>query len=164
MSKPTLARKLKFTTLDDILVEAKRIAAQPNTTSRGTWTLAQNIWHVGRLIKAGVEGYPAKVPVVLKWIGPLFKKRATTQGFKPGFKLPRQAAGHFVAPSETTMEQAMEMIGSAVQGASDKGFLPKNPILGPMTQQQWVNLHCRHAEMHFGLIELTNKDETGAAA
>ena len=154
MTKPTIARELKFSTLDDILAEAKRIAAQPEAASRGTWTAAQNVWHVGRFIKAGVEGYPAKVPFILKLLGPLFKKQFTTKGFSPGIKLPSQAADHMVAPVDTTTAQAMDMIESAVQGAKDKGFLPKNPMMGRMTQQQWIDLHCRHAEMHFGLIEL----------
>ena len=59
-----------------------------------------------------------------------------------------------VAPADTTIEQAMEMFESAMQGAKDKGFLPRNPMMGKMTQQEWIDLHCRHAEMHFGLIEL----------
>eukprot|EP00752_Nemacystus_decipiens_P014516 g12925.t1 len=154
MSKPTLARELKLTTLDDVLAEAKRIAAQPDAASRGTWTPAQNIWHVGRFIKAGVEGYPAKVPFLLKLIGPLFKKQFTTKGFTPGIKLPSQAVDHMVAPADTTIEQAMDMIEVSIQGAKDKGFLPRNPMMGKMTPQEWVDLHCRHAEMHFGLIEL----------
>lgn len=154
MTKPTRARELHLTTLDDILAEARRIAAQPDAASRGTWTPAQNIWHVGRFIKAGVEGFPAKVPLFLKIVGPLFKKRATTTGFNPGIKLPAQAAAHMVAPVDTTIEQAMDMFETSVQDAKDKGFLPKNPMLGKMTPQQWIDLHCRHAEMHFGLIEL----------
>lgn len=154
MAKPTLARKLHFESLDDILAEAKRIATQPDCDSRGTWTPAQNVWHVGRFIKAGVEGYPAKVPFFLKIIGPLMKKTFTTKGFSPGIKLPSQAADHMVAPPDTTIEQAMDMLETAVQGAKDKGFLPKNAMMGRMTPQQWIDLHCRHAEMHFGLIEL----------
>jgi len=154
MSKPTVARELHFETLDDILAEGKRIAAQPDSPSRGTWTPAQNIWHVGRLLKAGVEGYPTTVPLPLKLIGPLFKKRVTTTGFNPGIKLPAKAADHLVAPADTTIEQAMDMFETAMQAAKDKGFIDKNPLLGSMTQQQWIDLHCRHAEMHFGLIEL----------
>ena len=154
MRNPTVARELHLTTLDDILAEAKRIAGQPDATSRGTWTPAQNIWHVGRLIKAGVEGYPVAVPWWLKLIGPVFKKRVTTVGFNPGIKLPEKAAEHIVAPKDTTIEQAMDMFETAVQGAKEKGFIDKNPMLGRMTQQQWIDLHCRHAEMHFGLIEL----------
>lgn len=156
MSKPVLARELHLLTLDDILAEGKRIAAKPGARSRGTWTVAQNIWHVGRFIKAGVEGYPAKVPVFLKILGPLLIKQFTTKGFRPGIKLPAKAASHMVAPVETTIEQAMDMFETAIQSAKDKGFLPKNPMMGKMTQQQWIDLHCRHAEMHFGLIELTD--------
>ena len=38
--------------------------------------------------------------------------------------------------------------------AKEQGFLPANPAFGKMDRQQWVDLHCRHAELHFGLIEL----------
>ena len=156
MAKPQRARQLRFETLDDILAEARKIAANPNAPSNGAWTPAQNVWHVGRFLKAGVEGYPAKVPLFLKLIGPLLKKQFTTKGFNPGIKLPAQAANHMVAPADTTMDQAMDMFESAVAGAKAKGFLPKNPMMGKMTQQQWIDLHCRHAEMHFGMIELTD--------
>lgn len=157
MSKPTIARELHFQTLDDLLADAKRIAATPQARSRGAWTPAQNIWHVGRLIKAGVEGYPVQLPLWLRWIGPMMKKRFTTKGFTPGIKLPDYAAAHLVAPVDTTVEQAMDLLETAVQDAKAKGFLPRNPMLGPMTPKQWIDLHCRHAEMHFGLIEIPNE-------
>jgi hypothetical protein len=157
MSKPILARKLHFKTLDDIVAEAKRIAQSDDAVSRGTWTPAQNIWHVGRFVKACVEGYPMRVPIVLKLIGPLLKNRTLTKGFSPGIRLPRNAAEHMVAPAHTTIEQAMDMLETSVQNVKEQGFMSHNPILGSMTPQQWVDLHCRHAEMHFGLIELPDE-------
>ncbi|MGB0768798.1 MAG: DUF1569 domain-containing protein [Phycisphaeraceae bacterium] len=154
MTRPTLARALRFESLDDILSDAREIAAQPSASSRGSWTPAQNLWHVGRFIEAGVEGYPVKVPLVLKLVGPLFKKSFTTKGFKPGvIKLPSAAAEHVVAPAETTIETALSKVESAIAGAKEKGFLPRNPMMGKMSQGEWIALHCRHAEMHFGLIE-----------
>lgn len=155
MPKPTIARTLRFETLDDVLAEARKIAAQPDAPSRGNWTPAQNLWHVGRFLQAGIEGFPAKVPFLFKLLGPLFKNRALTKGFNPGIKLPQQAAVHMVAPASTTMDEGIGMIETWIAKAKADGFLPTNPMLGKMTTDQWVALHCRHAEMHFGLIELS---------
>ena len=154
MAKPALARQLRFETLDDILAEAKRIAEHSDAPTNGSWTPAQTLWHVGRFMRASVEGYPTTVPFFFRLIGPLFKKRSITKGFTPGIKLPSQAAEHMVAKPGTTMEEALEMIVPWTEKAKAEGFLDKNPMFGPMTRDEWVALHCRHAEMHFGLIDL----------
>ena len=31
-----------------------------------------------------------------------------------------------------------------------------SPVFGPMTHEEWEQLHCRHAELHFSFI---HKDE-----
>lgn len=154
MPKPTLARELKFSTFDDILAEAKRIAAQPGVSSRGSWTPAQNVWHVGRVVLASVEGFPADVPFIFKLVGPLLRNRFTKRAFNPGIKVPAKLAAHFVADSSVTADQAVELFEQAVAKRQAQGYIPASPLFGKMTEQQWEQLHCRHAEMHFGLIEL----------
>jgi hypothetical protein len=157
MTKPTLARELTFSTLDDILDEARRIAAQPQVTTRGNWSASQNIWHVARYIQASVEGYPFNPPWYLKLIGPLFKKRMTRKTMSPGYKTSTNMAEHMepqsVSEEQTAMGPAIEKLEQWVGRASDQGFIPANPVFGKMSTQQWVDLHCRHAELHFGLIE-----------
>lgn len=154
MAKPTLVRELHFSNLDEILAEAKRIAAQPECPSRGTWTPAQNIWHVGRVILASVEGFPADVPFFFKLVGPLLRNRFTQRAFNPGITVPSKLAEHFVADSTVTANQALELFEQAVAKRRDQGYIPASPLFGKMTSQQWEQMHCRHAEMHFGLIEL----------
>ncbi len=148
-----ISRTLRFQTLDDLAREARAIAADPDARCRGTWTPAQNLWHVGRVVLASVEGFPAGPPLLLKLIGPLLKNRVTTRPFNPGIKLPSKMAEHFVAPADTTMEQALEMVESSVTRQQSEGFIPASPLFGKLSAKQWEQLHCRHAEMHFGLIE-----------
>ena len=158
MTKPTLARELNFKTLDDILADAKRIAEHPDASSRGNWTPSQNIWHVARYIQASVQGYPFSVPWYFKLIGPLMKKRMTTKtmpwGFKTAPEVAKQMEPQSFPPEETAIGPAMQKLEEWVGKAKAQGFIATNPVFGKLTQEQWVGLHCRHAELHFGLVDL----------
>jgi len=158
MPKPTLARTLHFEALDDLLAEAKRIAARPDAPTRGNWSPAQNIWHVARYIQASVEGYPFTSPLWMRLLGPLLKRRMISKPMATGFNAPANVKRHMEptgnAAGEVTMDTAIALMQAQVDAAKAKGFIPANPVFGKMTKDQWVALHCRHAEMHFGLIEL----------
>lgn len=144
---------LKFETLNDLGAEAQRIADDPQARSKGNWTPAQNIWHVGRVVLASVEGFPGSVPFIFKLVGPLLKNRFTKRSFNPGIKMPAKLAEHFVAKPDTTMDQAIAMLQDAIAKRQAQGYIPASPLFGKLTEQQWDQLHCRHAEMHFGLIQ-----------
>lgn len=154
MPKPELARDLHFPDLDALLADARAIAAQPNVTTRGNWTAAQTVWHVAKFVQLSVDGYTFKVSPVFKLLGRLMKKQMTTKRMKPGITLPGNVASVVVPKPGTTMPEAIGLLEHWIEQEKSRGFLPANPMLGPMTRDQWVGLHCRHAEMHFGLIEL----------
>lgn len=156
MPKPVIIRSLRFESLDEIEAEAHRLVAHPDPPTTGNWTPAQSIWHVARYIRASVEGYPTQMPWLMRKFGPLMKRRTLERGFKPGWKLPQSTNQHMVADAQTTGEQAIEMMREWVHRSKTDGFLPQNPILGPMTREDWIALHCRHAEMHFGLFDLAD--------
>ncbi|MFN3166446.1 MAG: DUF1569 domain-containing protein [Phycisphaeraceae bacterium] len=160
MTKPTRARQLHFDTLDDVLAEARRIAEHPDAPTRGAWSASQNIWHVARYLQASVEGYPFKVPWWMKLVGPLMKHRMTSKPMASGFNAPRSVAEHMepqnVDPSLTTMDRSLGLLETWVAKANEQGFIPRNPAFGTMTTQQWIDLHCRHAELHLGLIEIND--------
>ena len=160
MAKAEIARDLHFDTLDDLLAEAKRIAEQPDAPTRGSWSASQNIWHVARYLQASVEGYPFQVPWFMKIVGPLMKKRMITKTMSSGYNAPKQVGKAMepqnIDPSLTAMGPAIELLEIWVGKAKAEGFLPRNPAFGKMDRQQWIDLHCRHAELHFGLVELSD--------
>lgn len=156
-SKPQIARTLTFSSLDDIVAEARLIAADEQVRARGNWTPAGNIWHVARYIQASVEGYPFTVPWWMRLVGPLMKGRMIGRTMSAGFKAPANVSAHMEpggskAP-EPTMAEAIETLETWVANAKQEGYIPANPVFGKMTAVQWEQLHCRHAELHFGLIE-----------
>jgi hypothetical protein len=158
MTKPTRARQLHFDTLDDILAEARHIAERPDAPTRGRWSASQNVWHVARYLQASVEGYPFDTPWWMKLVGKLLKNRATNKPMASGFKTPAYVSKHMepqsVSADETNMESALKLLETWAGKAKTEGYIPANPVFGPMAAAQWEQLHCRHAELHFGLVEL----------
>lgn len=158
MTKPDPARQLHFDSLDDLLDDARRIAVHPDAPTRGAWSASQNVWHVARYLQASVEGYPFTVAWWMKLIGPFMKNRVISKAMPPGFKAPQYVAAHMepqsVSEEQTAMPQALALLEHWVGQAKERGYIPANPVFGRMTAQQWEALHCRHAELHFGLIEL----------
>lgn len=152
------ARMLTFESLDDVLAEALRVAERPDAPTRGKWTAAENVWHVARYVQASVEGYPFKSPLLFKLLGPLLKSGMIRKAMKSGFNTPASVKKHMEPGGsevgEITMDRAMATLEEWTQKAGDQGFIPTNPVFGKMTREQWVALHCRHAEMHLGLIEI----------
>lgn len=158
MPKPQIARELHFQDLDAVLAEARRIAEHPDAPTRGSWSASQNLWHVARYLQASVEGYPFKAPLWMKLVGPLMKSRIISKGMATGFKTPSYVAEHMEPqrqdPAQTAMGPALELLETWADKAKRQGFIAVNPVFGKMSRDQWIALHCRHAEMHFGLIEL----------
>lgn len=158
MAKAQPARTLHFQSLGDILAEGMRIAARPEAPTRGAWSASENIWHVARYIQASVEGYPFKVPWWMKLIGPLMKKRVTGRAMPAGFYTPAYVSRHMepqsADASQTVMHNAIALLETWVARAEAEGYIDANPLFGKMSREQWVALHCRHAELHFGMIDL----------
>lgn len=158
MTKAEPARKLQFDTLDQVVEEARRIAQHPDAPTRGNWSASENIWHVARYLQASVEGYPFQVPWWMKLVGALMKNRFVSKPMSPGFNTNPSVKTHMEPGGknvgEITMDRAVGLLEEWVGKANTQGFIPANPVFGKMTTQQWVGLHCRHAELHFGMVEL----------
>ena len=158
MPKAQIARELHFDTIDDMLADAKRIAAQSDAATRGNWNAAENIWHVARYLQASVEGYPFTPPLFFRMIGPFLKKGLISKTMRSGFKTPEMIHKHMEPGGsevgEITMDRAIGLLEEWVGKANEQGYIPRNPAFGTMDRQQWTDLHCRHAELHFGLIEI----------
>ena len=73
-------------------------------------------------------------------------------GMRPGFKLPRRFA--FLQPEPAvSWGQAVDDLRAAVDRAETHRMTHPSPVFGRLSHEQWVRLHCRHAEMHFGFLK-----------
>lgn len=145
-------RKLHIESLQDIIQEAERITA-PGGQQLAQWTAAQNVQHVPLSLRLAVDGYGAFAPPPhMKILGRLLKGVFLRMKFKPGTKAPGNL-GELVQPAaDVTPEEAMQALRDVTADIATRGWISSNPVLGNMRADQWIQFHCRHAELHFGHI------------
>ncbi len=150
-------RELHFHTLADILRDVEQLAAVTSETGEsicrdGNWTPAQIVEHVTFFINGAIDGFTFTAPFLIRLLARPFKKHILTKPMKPGIKLP--ARMNVVLPDpDTTWEDAVSALRDAVRRIdSGERMTQPSPLLGAMTHEDWVNLHCRHAEMHFSFM------------
>jgi len=160
-------RKLTFNTLDDILGEARSFAGRELAT-RGNWTAAENIDHVALGIEGSVHGFkPAKVGLPMKLVVRTIVKIAPSmfldKPFNPGIKLPPGALDALSPRAGVSLDDAMQRLEQAIADAKTQGMHDVSPIAGKLTDDQWRRLHCRHAELHFSMIDPQPAEQTSEA-
>ena len=147
----TERRSLSFSSMDDILADAESLAASGGIRTTGGWRPGQNLQHVARFIRCSVEGFDGLFPWPVRAIGRLIRKRVVRMSLKPGFKVP----GRFDAlrpDDEATVAQGLDELRRVVALAKERGMAQASPILGELSHDEWEQLHCRHAEMHFSFL------------
>jgi hypothetical protein len=142
-------RKLHFQSYDDILADARAMNSQP-TRHLGNWSLGQICEHLAKAIEYAVEGAPFKTGWLLRFVGPLIKKRIISRPMKPGFRLPKSAAQYL--PVNTDAAAGIEQLEKAIARYLQSPTLKPHVIFGPMTREEYDQLNFRHAEMHLSFV------------
>lgn len=145
-------RTLRFNTLDEILAEGRRIAA-PGVRHTGNWNAAQTLDHVARPMVYAIDGFPFKAPLPIRIFGRLMKGRILRKGMSPGITPPARIRAAFEADADLTVETALGTLEEAIARASVDGSMTHaSPIFGPLSYAEWVQVQCRHAELHFSFF------------
>ncbi len=55
-------------------------------------------------------------------------------------------------PADVTWEDAVEHLRTIISRAKDEGMTGRSPVFGQLTHDEWVQMHCRHAELHFSFL------------
>jgi hypothetical protein len=140
-------RQLAFKSLDDIVADARRLVADPQTKMLGNWPLERLLAHLTIAINSSIDGISVKGPWLFRLIGPLLKRRFLTKGMRAGFKLPREAEPAFY-PEVASPRAALDGLETAVARTRGERMTARHPILGKLTHDEWTQLHLRHAELH----------------
>lgn len=151
-------RTLHFRSVDDIRHEAERlVAAERSGTLRcmGNWTLGQIFGHLAAFIDYAYDGYPpqlANPPWFIKLYLRL-RKSAFLRGPLPaGVKIPKIKGGTTGAEPIST-EDGFEKLTRALDRLAAGAPTVPNVVFGPLTHEQWQQLHERHAELHFSFVD-----------
>ncbi len=147
-------RNLRFSTLHEALEDARRsaeAAQQGRLSTCGNWSPGTLFGHLAFWINAGFDGYPFKVGFLMRQAGRLMKRQMLSKTPGRGVKIPGAPGGTFgteVLPTDVGFAQ----FERAVHRLEAQAPAAPNPLLGPLTHQEWLALHTRHAEGHLGYL------------
>jgi hypothetical protein len=145
-------RELTFASLDEVVADAEKLVASPNTKMLGNWPLSQLLTHLATAINGSIDGYSAKAPWFIRLIGPLMKGRFLRNKMSPGFKLPKEVEVGFF-PAAASSQDALEELRAVVGRTQNERMTARHPVLGTLTHEEWTRLHLRHAELHLSFAD-----------
>lgn len=149
-------RELHFTTLDQVLTEANKLADADKTgrlKTSGTWTLGQTLGHLADWATAIHDGTHPKVPFILVIVGHLLKNRMLNSPMKAGAKIPGIPGGttfNKVLPLEQGLSR-LARVGDVIKSMPEP---IKHPFLGKLTREQYTALTLRHCELHLSFFQV----------
>lgn len=145
-------RQLHFNSLDDIGADVERLAKSREIRALGNWSPGQVFQHVANVMNKCIDGFAFRPPAIIRFVVRcFFKRRFLTKPMAPGFKLPAAAASELIPPA-TTQEAGLDSIRRALARLQTETIRVPSPVLGPLTVEQWNQLHCRHAELHLSFL------------
>lgn len=140
-------RALRFTSLDDVVADAERLVASPDTRMLGNWPLDKLLMHLASAINHSIDGFSAQAPWFIRLAGPLIKSTMLNRQMRAGFKLPKKVEPDFF-PSAASNQEALDSLRKAVARLKNERMTARHPVLGKLTHEEWTKLHLRHAELH----------------
>jgi hypothetical protein len=142
-------RPLAFARLDEVMPDVDRLLA--GYTAVGKWTLGQACNHLANALVYTVEGFPGRMPWVLrKTIGPLIvRSMFKTGSIREGIKVPEE-----VLPKPGLDDRAeAEALRAAVRlFLAHAGPLAPHPIVDRMSRDDWERFHCIHCAHHLSFL------------
>lgn len=154
-TKKVARRKLRFESIDEVLVDVDRIvaAARAGTLqSTGNWTPGQVMAHLAAWIEYGYDGYPLKTPWFIRIVLKLLLPGILKNGAKPGVKIPGVSGGT-TGQDDQPLDQAAERLKRAfLRLNSDQNCPYDSPGFGKMSHQDRIRLNLRHAELHLSFL------------
>ena len=140
-------RKLHFSSLGDVVLDAERLVAAPNAKTLGNWPLDQLLTHLAIAIHSSIDGIPGKANWMVRLVGPLIKGRVLKRGMSPGFRLPKKLET-LAFPPASSPEKALSKLRSAVERTKTEQMTACHPVFGKLSHEEWERFHLRHAELH----------------
>jgi hypothetical protein len=141
-------RNLTFRSLDEVVADAEGLVSSPATRMLGNWPLSRLLAHLATAVNRSLDGIQDRAPWFVRFVARFFlKRRILTKGLSPGFRLPRKREPAFY-PEVGSPREALEKLRTAVSRVRTERMTARHPAFGPLTHDEWVQFHLRHAELH----------------
>lgn len=151
-------RTLRFGSLAEVLADAERVAAADRAGKlrrAGNWSAGQNFTHLAAFMNYPYDGYPPELekgpPWVFRTLAKMMKHRFLTKPLPSGFKIPKTKDGT-VGQENVPADEGLRQLKAAAARLEKGPPAMDNPVFGPLTHQEWINLHLRHCELHLSFL------------
>ena len=155
LSSPAVNRRtLRFASIDDALSEAERLVAadrEGRLDRAGNWKLGQALGHLATWANFAFDGYPPEVraPLPVRMILRLMRGTILKKGMMAGVRV-GELPGGTVGLEPMEPEEGLRRFRAALERLRASAPTIPNPVFGPLTHEQWIQLNLRHAELHLG--------------
>lgn len=149
-------RQIRLNTLDEAMVELKKLQTAANVTVTGPWSLSHVFNHLAQSIEYSMTGFPENKPAIIRnTIGKIVLFKFLSQGYM----------NHNLTdpiPGAPALEDA-EDIGSALARLKKsildfqnfQGQTAPHFVYGPVSKQDYDRLHAYHIANHLCAVELS---------
>ncbi len=148
-------RKLSLGSLEELRAEVERLAnveRNGRLNSVGHWTLGQCCQHLGRVIAFSLDGFPFQYPWHLRLAARLVRliswKLLVRISLVPGFSNPSVASAIEPDAVVSTNDGIAFLEGQLERLSLGERMCQPSPAEGPLSHDQWLYFHLRHAELH----------------
>lgn len=156
-------RDLDFESVDDALEDLQRILSAERLgelRTSGNWSAGQIFQHVGRFIRYSYDGFPFSSPLPIRLASRLLKPVILgDRPFPVGVGLRGDSAALLPDAVVATQEGVEELRTQLHRIKSGEKMTAKSPALGPLTHDQWLTLHLKHAAHHFSYLHPENHED-----
>lgn len=148
-------RVVKWTTLDEVLADARQLAAKEREGKLvvlGNWTLGQALGHLAQWIAYSYDGVPFSPPWFIRIVAKLFKNQFLYGNMPTGVRFPKVAGGTYGVEVLSTEEGLARFVAAAERL---KSTMPEKPhtTFGSLTHQEWMAMHVTHARLHLSFFD-----------
>ncbi|CAN5594189.1 hypothetical protein BH09PLA1_BH09PLA1_30500 [soil metagenome] len=154
-ARVTGRRELHFASIDDALAEAERLVALERTGQikcLGNWTCGQIFGHLATWGEYAYNGNPLKPPLIIKLILRTMKRRFLYAPMKVGARIPKVQNGT-LGTEPCNVEGGFNRYQKVMSRLKVVAPTLPNVIFGPMTHDEWINMHLRHSEFHLSFLQ-----------
>lgn len=152
MTKTRERRELSFSSLDEAISDAERLAHSEVRTT-GNHSFGQILKHLAlSLDMATGEIIAPRPPIWMRMMMPFMKGMILNGPAKPGFKLPKKSESFFWPAEPIDAQEAMAHFKKAAATYNAKGPLPVHPVFGEATREQNDRLNITHCSMHLSFV------------
>lgn len=150
-AKVTGRRDLHFDSVDEIVADAERMADGAHA-QLGNWSLGEICQHLAQSLDSATDDNQVVPSLLFRLIGPFMKKRMISQTMTPGFRMTSKMQPVFMPKSDTSTDEGLSALKTAVERFKLAQLPARSPTFGKLSNAEWHQFHCRHAEMHLSFI------------